>query len=91
MYILNILVNFEYVNLGDTEILNIPNEIAVHFRSVVKTGANNRSNFLNEKADRLVYELFLLGYNVNVIGNPEYLYCPNKFCTDFRSKINYVQ
>ena len=86
IYIFKKLVNFEYVSLGESKLFNKPNEITVHFRSVVKTGADNRLNFLNENADRLVHELFLLGYNVNVIGHPEFSYCPNIYCKDFRSK-----
>ena len=86
IYLFKKMVNFEYVSLGDEKILIQPNEIAIHFRSVIKTGTDNRSNFLNENADRLVHELFLLGFTVNVIGHPEFSYCPNMYCTDFRSK-----
>jgi len=79
------LVNFNYVSLGDSDIIIQPNDIAVHFRSVLKTGNDNRMNFLFENADRLVYDLFLLGYNVSIIGHPEFSYCPNNYCIDCRS------
>lgn len=79
------LVNFEFYCLESPNAVIDPLSIAVHFRDVIKGGADKRENFTRDRADDLVNRLNLLGYRVLVIGHPSFSYCPTVNCIDCRS------
>jgi hypothetical protein len=85
IYLFKQFVNFRYSALGNSSVQSQSNHIAVHFRSVIKSGTDDRLNFKNINADKLVFELFSRGYIINVIGHPDFSYCPNSYCNDYRS------
>lgn len=85
IYVFKKLINFSFVNFSNIPYNIKSNEVSIHFRSVLKTGSDIRSNFTYENADNLVRELSLKGFKINIIGHPKFSYCPENNCIDCRS------
>jgi hypothetical protein len=85
IFVFKKLIKFSFVNLSNQNHNPTSKYISVHFRSILKSGNDKRSNFTEINANKLVNALSSLGFEVNVIGHPELSYCPSENCIDCRS------